>query len=103
MLRIADVQRQMRAQFGKDYQTTEMGMDGNVGNIQRYTQVTLYPKAPLYNIIIIVDTVLRQKRNFKTRKVMESTISPYCHFGMDDQGLPADRLTCAAYIDGKKR
>ena len=32
------------------------------------TPVTLYPKAPLYNIIIIVDTVLRQKRNFKYEK-----------------------------------
>ena len=31
-----------------------------------------------------------------------STISPYCHLGMPDQGLPAARLTCAAYIDGKK-
>ena len=66
-----------------------------MGNIQRYTPVTLYPKAPLYNIIIIVDTVLKQK--FQTRKVMKSTISPYCHFGMHDQGLPA------AYIEGKKR
>ena len=28
----------------------------------------LHPKAPLYNIIIIVDTVLRQKRNFKHEK-----------------------------------
>ena len=26
---------------------------------------------------------------------MKSTISPYCHFGMNDQGLPAARLTCA--------
>ena len=32
---------------------------------------------------------------------MKSTISPYCHFGMHDEGLPAGRLTCAAYIDGK--
>ena len=30
-------------------------------------------------------------------------ISPYCHFGMNDQGLPATRLTCTAYVDGKKR
>ena len=29
---------------------------------------------------------------FQTRKVMKSTISPYCHFGMHDQGLPAARL-----------
>ena len=42
--------------------------DKNVGNIQRYTPDTLYPKAPLYNIIIIVDTVLRQKRKFKHEK-----------------------------------
>ena len=73
-----------------------------MGNIQRYTPVTWYPKTPLYNIIIIVDMVLRQKRKFQTRKVMKSTISPYCHFGMHDQGLPAAMLTCAAYIDGKK-
>ena len=32
---------------------------------------------------------------------MKSTISPYCHFGMHDQGPPAARLTCAAYIDDK--
>ena len=57
-------------------------------------------KAPLYNIIIIVDTVLSQKRIFKHKNnIMKSTISPYCHFGMHDQGLPAARLTCAAYID----
>ena len=30
--------------------------------------LTLHPKTPLYNIIIIVDTVLRQKRNFKHGK-----------------------------------
>ena len=30
-------------------------------------QFTLYPKAPLYNIIIMVDTVLRQKRNFMSK------------------------------------
>ena len=30
-----------------------------MGNIQRYTPVTLYPKAPVYNIFIIVDTVLK--------------------------------------------
>ena len=36
--------------------------------MQRYTPITLHPKAPLYNIIIIVDRVLRQKRNFKHEK-----------------------------------
>ncbi len=45
-----------------------LGLKLNVGNIQRYTLVTLYPKAPLSNIIIIGDTVLRQKRNFKHEK-----------------------------------
>ncbi len=39
-----------------------------MGNIQRYTPVRLYPKAPHYSIIIIVDTVLRQKRNVKHEK-----------------------------------
>ena len=40
----------------------------NVRNTQRYTPVTLHPKAPLYNIIILVDAVLRQKRNFTDEK-----------------------------------
>ena len=38
------------------------------GNIQRYTPITLHPKAPLYNIIIIVHTILSQKQNFKREK-----------------------------------
>ncbi len=35
-----------------------------------YTPITLHPTAPLYNIIIIIlyDTILRQKRNFKHEK-----------------------------------
>ena len=40
-------------------------------NFQKYPAIhTNYitPKAPLYNIIIIVDTVFRQKRNFKHEK-----------------------------------
>ena len=32
----------------------------HLGNIQRYTPIKLYPTAPLYNIIIIYDTILRQ-------------------------------------------
>ena len=35
----------------------------NLGDIQRYTQIALYPTASLCNIIIIFDTVLTQKRN----------------------------------------
>ena len=62
-----------------------------MGNIQRYTPVTLYPKAPLYNIIIIVDRV-KAETKFQTRKVMKSTISPYCHFGMHDQGMSTARI-----------
>ncbi len=45
-----------------------LALKANVGTILRHTPVTLYPKAPLYNTIIIVDTVLRQKRNFKHEK-----------------------------------
>ena len=30
----------------------------HLGNIQRYTPITLYPTAPLYNIITIDDTIL---------------------------------------------
>ena len=37
-------------------------------NIHRYTPITLYPTAPLYDIIIIFDTVLRQKRICKREK-----------------------------------
>ena len=33
-----------------------------------YTPITLYPTAPLYNIIIIYDTILRQRRHFKHEK-----------------------------------
>ena len=33
-----------------------------------HTNYIVYPKAPLYNIIIIVYTVLRQKRNIKHEK-----------------------------------
>ncbi len=53
--------------------------------------------------MIIVDTVLIGRNEISNMKVMKSTISPYCHFGMHDQGLPAARLMCVAYIDGKKR
>ena len=34
----------------------------------QYTPITLYPTAPLYNIVIIFDAVLRQKRNFLNTK-----------------------------------
>ena len=37
-------------------------------NTQRHTPIILYPTAPLYNIIIIFDTVLRQKRNLEHGK-----------------------------------
>ena len=33
----------------------------HLGNIHRYTPITLYPIVPLSNIIIIFDTVVRQK------------------------------------------
>ena len=40
-------------------------------NFRKYPAIQtncITPKAPLYNIIIIVDTVFRQKRNFKHEK-----------------------------------
>ena len=42
----------------------------NVDIIQRYTPITVDQTASLYNIIIIIlyDTILRQKRNFKHEK-----------------------------------
>ena len=36
-----------------------------LGNIHRYTPITLYSTGPLQNIIIIFHVVLRQKRNYK--------------------------------------
>ena len=39
-----------------------------VGNIQRYTPIALYPTVPRYDAIILIDTVLRQKRNFEHGK-----------------------------------
>ena len=40
----------------------------HVVNIKRYTPIACYTTAPLYNIIIIFGTVVRQKRNFKHEK-----------------------------------
>ena len=34
----------------------------------RYTPITLYPTLPFYNIIIIFDTVVTQKRNIEHEK-----------------------------------
>ena len=45
-------------------------------NIHRYTPITLYPTAPLYDIIIIFDTVLRQKRICEREK---QWIQQRCH------------------------
>ena len=36
--------------------------------IQRYTPITVDQTPPIYNIIIIFDTVLRQKGNFEHGK-----------------------------------
>ena len=48
--------------WGGHYNHIQQG----VGNVQRYTPLTLYSTAPLYNIrFIIFDTVLRQKQNFE--------------------------------------
>ena len=43
----------------------------NLGNIQRCTSIACNATpltAPLYNIIITFDTVVRQKRNFENEK-----------------------------------
>ena len=40
----------------------------NIVNIHRYTPITLYPTAPLYNIIIIFDTVLIGRNEFVNAK-----------------------------------
>ena len=41
--------------------TNNYGIYVHLGNIQRYIPITLYPSAPLYNIIIMFDTVRRKK------------------------------------------
>ena len=43
----------------------QLWQEQNVGNIQRYTPIILYPTASLYNIIVLFDTVLRQKGNLE--------------------------------------
>ena len=57
--------------------------------IQRYTLITLHPKAPLYNIIIIVDTVLRQKEILNTKNIEVNNIAilPLWH----ERPMPARR------------
>ena len=52
--------------------------------MQRYTPITLHPRAPLYNIIIIVDTVLTQKRNFKHEKQLNQQ---YRHIKKGDKSI----------------
>ena len=42
--------------------------------MKRYTPITCYTTATLYNIIIIFDTVVRQKRDFK-QKIVNSTVA----------------------------
>ena len=60
-----------------DAKHIECNFKANIlGNIQRYTPITLYPTAPLYNIIIIFDTILRQKRDYKHEK---EWIQQRCH------------------------
>ena len=56
------------------------------------------------NYIIRHCTTLQYNHNvWRVRYFRQkSIISPYCHFGMHDHGLPAARLTCAAYVDGRK-
>ena len=34
---------------------------------------------------------------------MNSTVSPSCYFGMHCHGFAAARLTCPAYVDGRRR
>ena len=54
-----------------------------MGNIQRYTPVTLYPKAPLYDIIIIADmhgTIGRNEiSNTKCNEIKNIAILPLWH------------------------
>ena len=55
-----------------------------------------------FTVIIIYDTILRQKQNFKHEK-LNSTVSPSRYCGMNRQCFAAARLTWPAYDDGRKR
>ena len=61
--------------------------------IQWWTPIACYTTAPLYNKIIVFDTVITQKRNFK-RKMMNSSVSPSCdcRLSQHHQGFCAARL-----------
>ena len=69
--------------------------------IHRYTPLTLYPTAPLYNNHIWHGTLA--ETNFLTRKIMNSTVLPSCYFGTSRQGFSAASLTWPVYVGSRKR
>ena len=77
-----------------------MHLNRVVGNIHRYTPITLYPTLPFYNIIIIFDTVVTQKRNIEHEKHWFQQGCHICNLAWTVFS-PA-RLTLPAYDGGRK-
>ena len=59
--------------------------------------ITLYPTAPLYNVIIIFDTILISRNEFVNAKDNEFNREPSRYFGTHRQCFAAFRLTWLAY------
>ena len=53
-------------------------------------------------MVMIHDTILRQRRHFKYEKIMNSTTLPLFLFGINGQGFIAARLTWQTYVDGRE-
>ena len=60
----------------------------HLGNIQRYTPITLYTTLPFYNIIIIFDTVVTQKRNIEHEKQWFQQGCHICNFAWTVKDFP---------------
>ena len=74
----------------------------NLGNIHRYTPIILYPTAQLYNIIIILDTVLSRNEflNVKDNELNSAAIALLLHAR---QGFAGASLTWPVYVGCRKR
>ena len=68
--------------------STEMVKAKNVGNIQRYTSITLCPTAPLYNLIIIFYTVLLGRNEIKKKN--ETVLIQQCRVAISLSTLACD-------------
>ena len=69
-----------------------------------HTNYMLNATASLYthDMIMIFYTVVRQKLRFQHTKIVNSTVSPSCHFGMRNQCLAAGWQTWSATVGNVK-